>query len=285
MKQYVQVSVNVSNEEVSNLLVALLADAGYEGFQEEAGELKAFIAEDAFDEKLLKEVLLPHGLAFTTDILPVTNWNQQWEQSFEPVVVDNFCGIRAGFHAPLASVRHEIVITPKMSFGTGHHATTFMMLELMRMVDFRGKYVFDFGTGTGVLAILAEKLGADKVLAMDNDEWSMHNAAENLLSNHTKGIHLLHSGNIPQNESFDIIIANINKQVIVDTLTQMKQQLRPGGTILLSGLLEKDLEDVNTIAEKAGLTFEQQLSRSGWVALQYCILPYFCFPTLTELDK
>lgn len=269
MKQYVQVTIPVTSDEAKEILVAQLGDIKYEAFEEADGSLKAFIEQDIFDESLLKELLRAHELTYDADVLPVTNWNEEWEKNFQPVIVDDFCGIRAGFHAPLADVQHEIVITPKMSFGTGHHATTEMMIRLMRAVDFTDKYVFDFGTGTGILAILADKMGARKILAMDNDEWSMQNAAENMAANHCASIRLLNAGNIPAHDSFDVILANINKHVIVDTLPDMEKQLSSGGIILLSGLLESDADDINKIAISCGLMFRQQYSRSGWIALRY----------------
>ena len=269
MQQYIQISIPVIQQDTKDMLVAQLGELNYEAFEEEEGSLKAFIPQDLFDEQGVREILQLHGLPFQSALLPVTNWNEEWEKNFQPVVIDDFCAIRANFHEPIPYVQHEIVITPKMSFGTGHHATTEMMIRLMRTVDFRGKKVFDFGTGTGVLAILADKLGAGETLAIDNDEWSMLNAAENMAANDTKRIHLVHAGNIPAHDSFNIVMANINKHVIMDTLRIIEKQLLPGGTILLSGLLENDAKDVDNIAHDCGLTLRQQCSTKGWIALQY----------------
>jgi len=181
--------------------------------------------------------------------------------------------VRAAFHEPVPGVEHEIIITPKMSFGTGHHATTYMMVQLMRDVDHKGKHVFDFGTGTGILAILAEKLGANLIVAMDNDEWSVLNATENMSANNCSRVRLLNSGNIPTNESFDIILANINKHVILDTLHVMKEILKPNATVMLSGLLEADEEIVKEKAKQNGLSFVLRKERGGWIAL---LFTYFC---------
>ncbi|HYE55500.1 MAG TPA: 50S ribosomal protein L11 methyltransferase [Chitinophagaceae bacterium] len=266
MKQHIQVTIPVSGQELREILVAQLSYAGYEAFEETDAELKAFIEQQQFDEAALKALLQLHELNFSSALLPATNWNEEWERNFQPVIVEDFCAVRASFHAPVAGVQHEIIITPKMSFGTGHHATTYMMVQLMRTIDFSEKYVFDFGTGTGILAILAEKLGAKMIVAMDNDEWSMLNAAENMTANHCSSVRLLHADNIPLTESFDIILANINKQVILDTLKQMKEKLLPGGYIMLSGLLGSDEEAVREEASKNGLSFVQQQSRGGWIA-------------------
>lgn len=269
MQQYIQVTIPVARQETKDILVAQLAEIHYEAFEEEEGVLKAFVPHDLFDEQAIREVLQAYGLTHQSALLPVTNWNEEWEKNFQPVIIDDFCAIRANFHEPVQSVKHEIVITPKMSFGTGHHATTKMMIRLMRTIDFRDKYVLDFGTGTGILAILADKLGAKEIVAIDNDEWSMLNAAENMAANNCKRIHLFHAGNIPAHDSFNIIMANINKHVIIETLHSMEQRLLPGGNILLSGLLENDAADVNDIAISCNLTLRQQSVKSGWIALQY----------------
>lgn len=269
MKEYLQVSIAVTDPPQREILIAQLSAIQYEAFEEEQDELNAFIEKELYNEAWLKEVLQEHGLGYAVKLLPVTNWNEEWEKNFQPVVVDDFCGIRASFHPPASNVQYEIVITPKMSFGTGHHATTFMMVKLMREVDFREKYVFDFGTGTGILAILADKLGAAEVVAIDNDEWSMLNAAENVAANECNHVVLQNQGNIPGGRSFDIVLANINKLVIEQTLPQMKARLNTNGKILLSGLLENDFADVHGIATQQGLTLNKQLASSGWIALLY----------------
>ncbi len=269
MKQYVQVTIPVTQQDIQEMLVAQLSLIGYNAFEQENILLKAFIEEREFDEPALQQVLNNYSLGYEHAVLPATNWNQEWENNFQPVAIDDFCCIRAVFHPPATSVEHEIIITPKMSFGTGHHATTFMMVQLMRNVNFTGKNVFDFGTGTGILSILADKLGAKEVIAIDNDEWSMLNAAENLSANKCEHVVLQNAGNIPASKSFDIILANINRHVIAETLQQMNAQLSVGGCILLSGLLETDLEDVHELAVANGLILKQQLARSGWIALKY----------------
>lgn len=135
--------------------------------------LKPFIPVDNFDETLFDKIVQSNNLSFTTSIIKETNWNQLWESNFNPIIISDFAAIRADFHKPIGEVKHEIIITPKMSFGTGHHATTYMMIHQMKEMDFTNKTVLDFGTGTGILSILAEKLGAAKVIAIDNDEWSI----------------------------------------------------------------------------------------------------------------
>ena len=197
------------------------------------------------------------------------NWNEEWEKSFRPVVIEGFCAVRADFHDPITDVQYELVITPKMSFGTGHHATTFMLLQAMRSVPFRGKRVLDFGTGTGVLAILAERLGAGQVLAIDHDDWSIANARENIAGNgcsHTIVEKRDELTGLPG--PFDIILANINKHVILEQMSAMEQQLERGGVILLSGLLRNDLEDIENEAAKNNLSISDWVTKDGWIALK-----------------
>jgi ribosomal protein L11 methyltransferase len=176
---------------------------------------------------------------FNITSIPEQNWNAVWESNFEPVVVDDFCAVRADFHQPIKNVQHEIIITPKMSFGTGHHATTYMMIEQMSNIDFTKKRVFDFGTGTGILAILAQKLGAASITASDNDEWSIENAEENFQKNDVHSIILYRSSAIPK-DSFDIILANINRNVLSEYASALVNILSPNGVLLVSGILKED---------------------------------------------
>jgi ribosomal protein L11 methyltransferase len=272
IQPHIQVSIPVTQQEMREILIARLSAQGYDGFEEATDVLNAFVPQPLFDEAALKELMIGYSLNYSFSILPVTNWNEEWEKNFQPVIVEDFCAIRAGFHQPISTVQHEIVITPKMSFGTGHHATTFMMVQLMRTVEFYSKYVFDFGTGTGILSILADKLGVEEVVAVDNDDWSITNATENLAANKCEHVLLLKSDNIPAAKSFDIILANINKHVIAGALKQMVMQLNRNGIVLLSGLLESDQDEINQLAVANKLKLQQQLSKSGWIALKYQLI-------------
>jgi|KBSSwiS6_1023812.scaffolds.fasta_scaffold00751_6 ribosomal protein L11 methyltransferase len=268
MSNYIQIEFQNISTEQSDMLIAELADYGYEGFEEAGNSLKAFIKENDYDELLLGETAGRYNISFNKIIIAETNWNQVWESNFQPVIVDDFVAIRAEFHEPILSVQHEIVITPKMSFGTGHHATTYMMIQQMREIDFNDKSVFDFGTGTGVLAILAEKLGAKKVIATDNDEWSINNAGENIVRNDCTNIELRLSSEVPSNESFDIILANINKNVILSNLQLLIKQVKKNGILLLSGLLKEDQEDILQAADQADLKFMNILERNNWLGIR-----------------
>jgi ribosomal protein L11 methyltransferase len=263
------IQVTIATSEWQEVLIALLADAGYEGFEQETGRLKAFIPDTKFDKALLDHLLLPYDVKAEEERIEERNWNEEWEKSFQPVVVGEFCAIRAQFHDPVPGVRHELIITPKMSFGTGHHATTRLMLEAMERLDLHGRRVLDFGTGTGVLAILAEKLGAGEVTAIDNDEWSIANAGENVAANGCNRIQVIlkdEAAGIPG--IFDLILANINKHVILNQLVLLGQQLGPGGVILLSGLLEDDFEEVDNEAQKNNLSITLRMTHNGWICLK-----------------
>ncbi len=253
--------------EQKEILIAQLADAGYDGFEETDTTLYAFISELNFDKALLKEIAFKYQAPYTSEKIKETNWNQVWESNFEPVIVDDYVAVRAGFHKPITSTRFEIVITPKMSFGTGHHATTHMMIELMRDVDLMNKTVLDFGTGTGILAILAEKSGAKNIYAIDNDDWSIANAEENFKKNNCKKI-ILKKGSDVSKTKFDVILANINKNVILENFNSLSEQLNKNGAILFSGLLQDDKEEILRIATELQLILKKELSKNNWIALE-----------------
>ncbi len=269
MPDYIQIDFQQISSEQSDILLAQLSSIGFEGFEEEENTLKAFIPSTDFDEALLKEITSTHNLSFTQSIIEETNWNAVWESNFDPVIVDDFVGIRADFHKPIKGVEHEIIITPKMSFGTGHHATTYMMIQEMRNIDLTNKTVFDFGTGTGVLAILAEKLGAKNVFAVDNDEWSITNATENRDKNNGTIIEIKKTDDAGTGNQYDIILANINKNVILDNMSNLSQQLLPDGILLLSGLLAEDETEIVEAAAMYQLKLIKKTKRNNWVAIMF----------------
>lgn len=265
MNHYCEITI-AADASLQELLIAVLAEIGYEGFEESEGSLKAYISEEAFEENALNNVLRYYNAGYSKSMIKKQNWNLLWESNFEPVQVDDFVGIRAGFHPPFNKVRHEIVITPKMSFGTGHHATTYLVMKLMEEVDFTGKTVFDFGTGTGILAILAEKLGAAQVLAVDNDDWCIENARENIVVNGCKHIDIQKSESLVINKQYDSILANINRNSILENLPELVKGLSLNGQLLLSGLLETDEKEITDACLAAGLTHHKTLIRNGWIA-------------------
>ncbi|MBC7872654.1 MAG: 50S ribosomal protein L11 methyltransferase [Ferruginibacter sp.] len=271
MNNFIQISFQSIPPEQQEILIAHLAEAGYEGFEESDTGLKAFVSEKNYDKELLCEITFKYQISFNEQVIPETNWNAVWESNFQPVIVDDFVAIRADFHEPITGVEREIIITPKMSFGTGHHATTFMMIREMREIDFTGKTVFDFGTGTGILAILAEKLGAEKILAADNDDWSIANATENAIKNNCSKIEVKKMITLLHNDKYDVVLANINKNVIVDNFSSLVKLLAPEGILLLSGLLEEDEPEMMEVAGKFPLLFREKTTRNNWMTLRFCI--------------
>lgn len=268
MPNYIQITFENIQSDTQEMLIAVLAESGFDGFEEIDNTLKAFISEEQYDKESLNSFLEILSIPFKEKIIPEQNWNQLWESNFQPVVVENFVGIRAYFHEPIKNVAHEIIITPKMSFGTGHHATTYMMIQAMQKLDFTSKSVFDFGTGTGVLAILAEKLGAKDITAVDNDEWSISNAQENINENKCSKIKIEKSNSLSSNTKYDIILANINKNVILENLYSLSMHLNDNGILLLSGLLSTDEQEILLALEENFLIFSATIKRDNWICLQ-----------------
>lgn len=269
MPDYIQITFTDLQPEQQEMLVAHLTEAGFEGFEENENELKAFIPKNDYDKALLNELTYKYQLDYIEKNIPEQNWNENWESSFDPVIIDDFLSIRAGFHQPARGVEHEIVITPKMSFGTGHHATTRMMVQQMREIDFTGKEVFDFGTGTGILSILAEKLGAASVTAIDIDERCISNAHENIQQNNCGVVKIKQADSLTGNEEYDIILANINKNVILENIHQISDQLNTGGTLLISGILSEDEAEVCKMAEIFSLTLSRIIAINNWICLRF----------------
>jgi ribosomal protein L11 methyltransferase len=273
MNRYIEITIETRNPEESDILVARLSQLGFEGFEEEPGKLHAFIPETLYDvsavEKIIAEikgVADPFHTLFQTDYIEPRNWNEEWEKDFEPVVIGDFCAVRAHFRTPVPEVKYDLIITPKMSFGTGHHATTFMMISAMRDMDFRDRSVLDFGTGTGVLAILARKLGAGSVLAIDSDEWSIENANENKVLNDCPDIRIEQKDSLSGTGRFDIILANINLRVILENMEFLRQHLNESGVFMGSGVLDSDEEKIRMRAAGAGFTLEKKMTKDNWMS-------------------
>lgn len=254
----------VENE--SALLIAQLSEMAI-GFEEDTNILKAYFDEDKIPENLLTNLAIKYNLTYEINKIRNKNWNAVWESNFEPVVIANLVGIRASFHKSFENVQHEIIITPKMSFGTGHHATTHLMIQSMMQIDFINKTVFDFGTGTGVLAIFAKKLGASKIVASDIDIWSIENARENFYTNEITDIELIHSGSANIHHQFDIILANINRNVLLENIPILSSQLKQTGHFILSGILLEDEEIITQCANKNGLQLQNKSQKEKWISL------------------
>jgi ribosomal protein L11 methyltransferase len=304
-KEYVQIAFNFDNQDQFELLVAQLSNIGFDGFNEEEaatginngvgmssvlgstaglgaglGHCKTFILSTEFEAQNLNNeldiIFKQYNLTYSKSIVKEENWNAIWESNFEPVRIDDFVGIRAHFHPHFEpEVEYEINITPKMSFGTGHHGTTYTVIQMMSEMDFVGKTVYDFGTGTGILAILAQKLGAVKVLAVDNDDWCIENALENTHKNSSKSIIIkkvesaIQTDHSIQTDHFDIILANVNRHIIEANMLELTHAGKAGGQLVLSGLLIEDQVDMIHLAAQNGWNFLSQKQRNGWISLLF----------------
>jgi ribosomal protein L11 methyltransferase len=268
MQNSIQIKIAVTSSDINDLLIAQLNELGCEGFEEEENSLLAYCPEPQFDEQALQGLIEQHALSYQKTFIEAQNWNAVWESNFSPVVVDDFVAVRAEFHEPIQGVEHEIVITPKMSFGTGHHATTRMMMQQMRQLDFNNKTVFDFGTGTGILAILAEKLSAADIIAIDYDEWCIINSTENTERNNCHNITLLQA-DTPDviSNTFHIILANINKNIILQFLPTLVNKLNKGAYMLLSGLLNEDEQEILASCRQLGLTHHSTITLNKWICI------------------
>ena len=292
-KEYIEIAFDFSNQEQYELLVAELVELGFEGFNEEeleegrndgvalsnglgigAGHCKTFMLKDIYEadqvQNELDIIFNKYHLTYSKSVIKEENWNAIWESNFDPVRVGDFVGIRAHFHPDFEpAVTHDIKITPKMSFGTGHHPTTFSVMQLMQRLDFKDKTVYDFGTGTGILGILAEKLGAKKVLAVDNDDWCIENALENIQNNASKVITIEKVASALQKDQYDIVLANVNRHIIEANMDELTQIGKPGGILVLSGLLIEDQSDMIDLARSKAWIFQEAQPLDGWVSLLF----------------
>lgn len=259
--------------EFSEILIAELSEAHFDTFLENDTGFEAYVKEEAFDKAMVESIRRkyqdPAHLEFSFSRIAKRNWNEEWEKSFSPILVEDKCLIRAAFHRADQEYPYEIVITPKMSFGTGHHQTTWLMVKNMLHIDHRDKRVMDAGCGTAILSILACKLGAREVEAFDVDEWSIENASENTAVNRCHNIHIRQGTirDVGLDGAFDIILANINKNVLLDEMSVYASFLNAGGLLLLSGFFTLDIPDLLTGGSHHGFEEIRRDERDTWAAL------------------
>lgn len=270
--KYTQYEFFTKDELQRDWLISILSDHNFEGFEEGNDSLKAFVPSDKITEVKVRELLYDNDfteLEFECHDIEEKNWNEEWEKNFDPVTIANCVGIRAPFHKELGT-EYELVIEPKMSFGTGHHSTTALVIELMLKEGFDGRSVLDFGSGTGVLAILAEKLKAAKIVAIDNEQWAYENCIENAERNSSVKIECIHGDDTHTfNEQFDVVLANINRHVILKNIATWSDYVKQGGLMIVSGILQADEKDVVLEAEKTGLVKKEVLHHEGWIAISF----------------
>lgn len=260
----------LNNTQLTALEGLLSAIDAIEGTEQTDNSIAAYGKAEDFPVSEIDDIAAMLQVAYTTTLLEEENWNATWEQNFSPISIENFCYIRADFHTqPEAAYQYEIVITPKMSFGTGHHATTQLVIQQMQSLDFTNKSVFDFGTGTGILAILAEMLGATEVIATDNDKWSIENSIENVQRNDCQAVQVADTDITALNpdKQFDIILANINRHVLLAYMPQIKALLKPDGQLIISGILQEDIPVMQTSFETNHLQAVKTTTAKNWVSI------------------
>ena len=263
----------ICDPEFSELLMAEIGQIGFESFLETDKGFEAYVEQENYDKDQLNAIKDKYSkqttVVFYQDRIQKQNWNEEWEKSYQPIVVDGKCIIRADFHKIEEKYPYELIITPKMSFGTGHHQTTYLMVKNQMVMDHKGKRVMDAGCGTAILSVMASKLGAREVEAFDIDEWSVSNGKENIEVNGCTNIRHQQGklSELPFEGKFDIILANINKNVLLDEMKLYSEYLRPGGQLLLSGFYTEDIPDLLQTAEPLGLKEVSRDERENWAAL------------------
>ncbi len=271
MNTYLEFNFKISPLQPWNeILMAELIEIGFDSFTEEYDGILAYIPQADYVADDLKKlpILLNEAvtISYTHKEMPNINWNEEWEKNFSPINIENKVSIRAEFHEN-QNLPHEIIIQPKMSFGTGHHATTYLMIQQMLDMDFANKKVLDMGCGTSVLAIFAKQRGAGHTVAIDIDEWSVENSVENAQRNK---VELEISQGTAENlgsEKFDIILANINRNILISDIPTYVSVLNDGGKLLLSGLCFFDVDDILEVCQKEKLTLKKKIQREEWVSL------------------
>lgn len=269
--------LNPDGELARELLIAELGNAGFESFVESDEAVEAFIPSRDYSAELLSGDQFQHNeffsFTFQTETIADQNWNEVWEQNyFEPLLIEDQCLVRAPFHEVNSTAPYEIIISPRMAFGTGNHETTHLMITAILGMECNGKKVLDMGCGSGILSILAAMKGAGAVTAIDIDEWSYSNALENAALNNINTISvMLGDASLLSDQSFDIILANIQRNILLQDMEAYRKVLVPGGELIMSGFYIADLESITGKAVSLGFELAQNMERSGWCAARYIL--------------
>ncbi|MCI9172861.1 50S ribosomal protein L11 methyltransferase [uncultured Duncaniella sp.] len=276
MNDYTEVRLGLDpcTEIHTDILAAMLAEKGYESFVPDATGLTAYIRKEEFNPDLLDEVIrefpMETVITSTHSVVEGQDWNAEWEKNyFKPIVIDDQCVIHSSFHKDIPECRYDIVIDPKMAFGTGHHATTTLILRRLLSMDLEGKKMVDMGTGTGILAIIADMRGAAHIDAVEIDEFAFENAKENLRLNHTSRVepHLGDARVLATIRDVDIFVANINRNIITADLPAYADTLSTGASVILSGFYEEDIPVIMKVAEAMGLAYADHTVLDRWASL------------------
>ena len=273
MKTFEYTFTAPSSDILHDMLITMLAEIGFDSFMDEDRCLKAYCSVDNRDdiavENLLTDPTFSDVHLLKVGEMPDKDWNELWEASYQPVVVNEHCRVRAPFHEPDPSYEFDLVIEPKMSFGTANHETTAQIIQLMLETDFQGKEVLDMGSGTAVLAILAKKLGAARTVAIDNDEWAYRNAFTNIGLNGISDIEIVLGDALSIQGRFDVVLANINRNILLRDMHHYVEAMCPAAHIFFSGFYTEDLSSIREEAERLGLRYCRHLSRNNWVAAEF----------------
>ena len=273
MKTFEYTFTAPSSDIQHDMLTTMLAEIGFDSFMDEDRSLKAYCSADSRDdiavEHLLDEPSFSDIRLLKVEEMPDKDWNELWEASYQPVVVNERCRVRAPFHDPDPNFEYDLVIEPKMSFGTANHETTAQIIQLMLETDFKGKEVLDMGSGTAGLAILAKKLDAAHTVAIDNDEWAYRNAFTNCELNGISDIEIVLGDASAIHGSFDVVLANINRNILLRDMQHYVAAMRPDAHIFFSGFYTEDLESIKAEAQRLGLRYCRHLSRNNWVAAEF----------------
>jgi ribosomal protein L11 methyltransferase len=275
---YIEFHIKITpiNTVINDLLAADLAQIGFESFSECEDGMLAFVSAAQYVEDTLKNCIpaemFGSTLEFSSKCIPGQNWNEEWEKNyFQPIVIGTDCVIHSSFHKDIPEARYDILIDPKMAFGTGHHETTSLMLEALLKLDVTGKSFLDMGCGTAVLAILASMKGAVNVLGIDIDQWAINNALENIQLNNSPAIEILTGGAelLEFTAPFDIIFANINRNILLANMAAYTAKMVEGSLLFMSGFYETDLPLIREKAESLGLTYVNHNTKNNWVAVRF----------------
>ncbi len=260
--------------EAAEIMMAQLGDLGFESFMETETGFEAYIPEKYFSEEMPSNLYMPFTnvkFNYTIEKIKDRNWNKTWEENFfEPIVIGNDVMIRGSFHKPDIKVKYEIVIDPEMAFGTGHHETTGLMMQHLLELDIKGKKILDMGCGTGILGILCSKLGAASITGIDIEEWAYNSTVDNCKKNNVTNMTIIHgdASNIKDTE-YDLILANINRNILLNDIQKYVKVLKNDGVLLLSGFYESDLPVINAETKNQGLSYISSKSDNKWVASTY----------------
>lgn len=274
---YIELKIELepANQETNEIIIAQLAELGFESFTDNENGFNAYIRITDFSDEVaakIEELIVPDRTKISHQIEKIKdqNWNAQWESSFEPINVDNRCLVRASFHKNTSELEYDIIIDPKMAFGTGHHQTTYLMIEQILNADLKDKVVLDMGCGTGVLAILAEMKGAKTITAIDIDEWAYQNTTENIQVNECTRI-VPHCGDVRLivGIEFDVILANINRNILLSDMKHYNDSLSLDGILIISGILKIDIDVIMSNAVDLGLKHQSTSTRDEWVTMSF----------------